>query len=205
MIMGMMMIMGPMPAPRLEIGAALGVERGLDRPQPAAEPRNHRFDDVVAADAQPAAGNLHRQVAVAEMPGEAQQVFGAFGTDFGQRLGGPYDLDQAAIGKAHGIAGAKGDRFRQIEQELQPADRLKRDPAAVAVVEIEHDGIRRLPAPIAAGDDLGRVQHVKLQRVQTFRPGMGRSGTRLRWQRTTRIARTGRLVAIIPTTRVGRG
>ena len=56
------------------IGADFRVERRVEPGQLAAEPLDHRGDDMIGADAQPLAGDLQRQMPVAEMPGDAQQV-----------------------------------------------------------------------------------------------------------------------------------
>ena len=56
------------------IGAAFGIERRLDLDHAGAQTRHHRLDDVVAADAQRLRHDLRRQMAVAEMPGDADQM-----------------------------------------------------------------------------------------------------------------------------------
>ena len=56
------------------IGADFGVEGRFEPSDPAAEPGHHLGDHMVGADAQPLAGDLQRQMPVAEVPGDAQQV-----------------------------------------------------------------------------------------------------------------------------------
>ena len=68
---------------RGDIGPAFGIERRLDFEDLSAEPADHVFDDVVAANAQAALGQFGRQMAVAEMPGDAGQRGGVGATDFG--------------------------------------------------------------------------------------------------------------------------
>src|SRR4051794_20973766 len=53
------------------IGSAFGIERRLDLDDARAETLHHRFDDVVAADAQTLRHDLRRQMPVAEMPGDS--------------------------------------------------------------------------------------------------------------------------------------
>ena len=64
------------------IGAAFGIERRLDLDDARAEPLHHRLDDVVAADAQALWHDLRRQMAIAEMPGDANQVRRIAAADF---------------------------------------------------------------------------------------------------------------------------
>ncbi len=63
-MMGMIM----MGMAALQIGAAFRIEGRLDGPQLAAQTFDHRLDHMVPANAQPAIGDLHREMPVAEMP-----------------------------------------------------------------------------------------------------------------------------------------
>ena len=58
----------------LHVGAALGIERRFERDHPCAKPVCHRLDDRIAADAQRLRQDFGRQMAVAEMPGDAGQI-----------------------------------------------------------------------------------------------------------------------------------
>ena len=100
------------------IGATLRVERRFDLDQACTEPLHHRFDHVVAPDAQAASGDLRRQVTISEMPGDANQMLRIAAADFHQRLRRRHDLDQPAILKHQCIAPTQGDRIFEIEQKL---------------------------------------------------------------------------------------
>ncbi len=52
------------------IGPAFRIERRFDGDDPRAETLHHLLDDMIAPDTQSLAGNLCRQMTVAEMPGE---------------------------------------------------------------------------------------------------------------------------------------
>jgi hypothetical protein len=143
----------------LQIGAAFRIERRLDGPQLAAQPLDHRLDHMVPANAQPAIGDLHREMAVAEMPGEAQQVIGAVDADFHQRFRCAHHLHQPAIIEPDGITRAKRDRFRQVEQESEAAHALHRNPAAMPVIIIQHDCIGGGSGPIALGNHSFGTDH----------------------------------------------
>lgn len=97
---------------RLKIGPAFGIECGLDRAGLAAEPLDHRREGGIAADAQAALRDLHRQVAATQMPGEAQQMFGVFGAHFAQGFGSADDLHQPPVFQFHRIARAQRDSLR---------------------------------------------------------------------------------------------
>ena len=56
------------------IGAALGIERRLDLDDAGAKPLHHRLDDMIAPDAQALWHDLRRQMTVAEMPGDPDQM-----------------------------------------------------------------------------------------------------------------------------------
>jgi hypothetical protein len=68
------------------IGAAFGIERRFDLDHAGAEPFDHRLDDVIAPDTQALGRDLRRQMTVAEMPGDPNQMVRVGTPDFGQRL-----------------------------------------------------------------------------------------------------------------------
>ena len=143
------------------IGAAFGIERRLDLDDARAQPLHHRLDDVIAADAQALRHDLRRQMAVAEMPGDPDQMQRIGAADLEQRLGGRDHLDQPAVFQHQRIAAAQRDGVFQIEQEFQPARARHRHPPPVPVVEIEHDGIGRGLRPAMLAQNVGRADHVE--------------------------------------------
>ena len=100
------------------IGAAFWIERRFDLDQARPQPLHHCFDHVVAPDAQATSGDLCRQVTIAEMPGDTNQMLRIAAADFHQRLRRRHDLDQPAILKHQCIASTQGDRIFEIEQKL---------------------------------------------------------------------------------------
>ena len=129
------------------IGAGLGVERRLDLGDAGAALPGHVFDDVVAADAQLLPDDLHRQMAVAEMVGEAHQLALVLAGNLGQRLGRGQHFDEAAVLQHQRIAAAQTDGLRQVEQEFEAVDGLQRDAAAMARLGVEHDDIGGIAHP----------------------------------------------------------
>ncbi len=154
MVMAVMMRMR-----RLRIGTALGVEGRLNGAHLPAKALHHRLDHVVAADAQLLAHDLNRQMPVAEMPGEAQQMLRAFGADFRQRLARAHNFHHAPVFELQGVAGAQSHGFMQVEQEIQPTHAFHGEAAAMAIIEIEHHGIGRVAPPISLGDDFRGADH----------------------------------------------
>src|SRR5262245_37830534 len=80
-IMVMAVIVRGMIVGGLRVGAPFGIERRLDLDDARAEPLYHRLDDVIAADAQALRHDLRRQMAVAEMPCDADQMQGIGAAD----------------------------------------------------------------------------------------------------------------------------
>jgi hypothetical protein len=88
------------------IGAAFGIERRLDLDHAGTQPLHHRLDDVIAPDAQALGHDLGRQMAVAEMPGETNQMLRVGALDLNQGLRRRHHLDQAAIFQHQCVAAA---------------------------------------------------------------------------------------------------
>jgi hypothetical protein len=158
MIMTMMMIVRVVVMSR-GIGAALGVERRFNGDDLRAKPVRHLFDDMVAADAQRAAGQFDRQMTIAEMPGDARERHSVLAPDFGKRLRRGDDFDNAPVLEREPVAGAQHHRFRQIEKELEAAHACHRQPAAITVVVVEHNGVGGGPGPRAGGTNGVRCEH----------------------------------------------
>ena len=154
------MIMRGMIVSRLRIRPALGIERRLDLDDARTQSLHHRLDDVIPADAQAFWHDLGRQMAVAEMPGNANEMQRIGAPDLDQGLGCRHYLDQPTVLQHQCVAAAQRDRVFQVEQELQPARPRHRHPPPVPIVEIEHDGIGRRLRPAMLSQDFCRADHV---------------------------------------------
>ncbi len=146
----------------LHIGAAFGIERRLERDHAGAKTLGHRLDDGIAADAQRLWHYFSRQMAVAEVPGDAGQGQRVGGADFRQRFGLGDHLDHAPVLEPQPVAAAQHCRFREVEQEFEPADAGHGDAPAIAGVEVEHDRIRRSARPMPGRNDFVSAQHHRL-------------------------------------------
>ncbi len=165
-IVMMRMIVGGMGVAAAGVGAALGIERRLDLDDSGAEALHHRLDHVVAPDPQTLGHDLGRQMPIAEMPGDPNQMQRIGAADFEQRLGRGDHFDQPAVLEHQRIAAAERHRIFEIEQELEPARARHRHPPPVPVVEIEHDGIGRRLVPAMLTLNFNRADH----RFRTSRP-----------------------------------
>ena len=140
-LMHMTMLMGTMlvAVHRTEaVRPALGPEGRTSWREAAAEAFHHRLDDVVAADHQPIGVELRRQVAVAEVPGDADER--------GRRGGGdrhhvllrcPHPHDPPIL-QHQPVAILEHRRLGEIEQERKTVFARHRHAAPVAVLAIEH-------------------------------------------------------------------
>ncbi len=90
-------------------------------------------------------------MAVAEVPGDAGQGEKVGGSDFRQRFGLGDHLHHAPVLEPQPVAAAQHCRFREVEQEFEPADAGHGDAPAITRVEVEHDRIRRAPDQSPAG------------------------------------------------------
>jgi hypothetical protein len=149
----------------LGIGPAFGVERRLDLDHPRAKPLHHGFDDVVAANAQGFGHELRRQMAIAEMPGDADEMVRIMAADLEQRLGCRDHFDQPSVLQHQRIAAAQRNGILQVEQEFETPRPRHRHAAAVPIVEIEHDRIRRRFREAVLSLNLRRPDHALLPRL----------------------------------------
>ena len=100
------------------IGAAFRIKRRFDLDHPRTQPLHHAFDDMIAPDPQSFARDLRRQMAVAEVPGNANQMLRIVTADFQQRLRCGHDLDQPAVLQHQRVAAAQRDCIFEIQQEF---------------------------------------------------------------------------------------
>ena len=149
----------PMRMGGLGIGSAFGIERRLDLDHPSAKPLHHGFDDVVAANAQGLGHELRRQMAIAEVPGHADEMVRIVAADLKQRLGCRDHFDQPSVLQHQRIAAAQRDGILQVEQEFEAPRPRHRHATAVPIVEIEHDRIRRRFREAVLSLNLRRPDH----------------------------------------------
>jgi hypothetical protein len=97
------------------VGPALRLERRLDDGDLRAGTGQPLLDGSIAFQPQLALEDLHRHVAVAEVPSESRQRREVGGPHLDQRLGLGHHLHQAAVVQHQRIIGAKPHRFWEVE------------------------------------------------------------------------------------------
>ena len=101
-----------------------------------------------------------RQMAIAEMPGEARERCRVAAAHLDQVLFGGLHLDEAALLQLQAVAGMQHDGLDQIEQEIEPAVAQHAQAPAIAVVEQQGDGVAALGGrPVAGAQDVGGAFH----------------------------------------------
>lgn len=141
------------------VGAAFGIERRLDLDDARAKALYHRLDNVIAAYAQGLWHDLGRQMAVAEVPGDPDQMMRIAPLDLDQRLGRRHHVDQPPVLEHQRIPSAQRDGVLKIEQKLNSARARHRHPPPMPIVEIKDDGIGRRFLPAMLAQDFGRADH----------------------------------------------
>jgi hypothetical protein len=154
----------------LGISATFGIEWRFDLDHARAQPLHHRLDDMIAPDTQAPRRDLGRQMAVAEMPGDPNQMLRIGAADLGQGLRRRDDLDQPVIVEHQRVAAAQHGGIFQIKQEFKPARPRHRHPPAMTIVEIEHDGIGRRLVPAMGAANLRGADHVAVFPFNGRRP-----------------------------------
>ena len=103
------------------VGAAFGLERAHDRRRRAALPAHYLSQHGVVLDIERIRCDLGRCMAVAYVPGKAQEPHRVFGPDFEQPLRRGLHLDETPVFELHGVAFVESGRPLQIEQEVETA------------------------------------------------------------------------------------
>jgi hypothetical protein len=144
------------------VGTTFRIERRVDLDDAGAEPADHRLNDVIAPDPQALGRDLRGQMAVAEMPGDPNQMVQVVAADLRQRLRRGNHLDQPAVVKHQCVPASQHDYIFQIKQKRKAARARHRRPPPVPIVEIEHDRIGRRLSPAMRGANLRCPDHVEM-------------------------------------------
>ena len=116
-----------------------------------------------------------RQMAIAEMPGDARERGGVAAAHLDQVLLGRLDLDEAALLQLQAVAGVQHDGLDQVEQEVEAAIAQHAQAAAIAVVEQQGDGVGALGRrPVAGAHDFDGAFHC-WERATPWRVFVGRT------------------------------
>ncbi len=152
----LVMIMGVAMA----IGASFGVKGGVDVDDLGAKLAQHGLDHMIGTQADGITDELHRQMAIAEMPGDARQVGGGRWADFHQRFWGGMDLDDTAVLQAKAVAVLKAGDAGEIDKKGGAAGTGQGLPASATVFEVEGDAIDHvISSERSSVRDLQRTHH----------------------------------------------
>lgn len=139
------------------IRPAFRLERRRHRADIAAKPRHHFLQHVIAGDAQLAAEQFGWNMAIAQMPGDADERRPVLRRDFDDLLRRGDHFDLAAILKDQGGSVRNGHRLGQIEEEFKPALAFHGEAAAAAILVRQNDAVGRIA--VKMGMDGGGAQH----------------------------------------------
>jgi hypothetical protein len=123
------------------VRAALRLEGAHHRSGRAALSAHQLGEDMVVLDIDRVCGHLSRGMPVAHVVGDLQETERVLGPDLQERLRRRLDLDEAAILELHRVAVVEGRGLGEIEQEIDPRVAFERDPAAMAALVVERDGV----------------------------------------------------------------
>jgi len=122
------------------VGSSFGIERCLDGAANTAKPFDHVFDHVIGADQQRLACQLRREVAIAQVPGDADQGRSVGSFDGEQALRHSLYRDQRLVLQPQPVAIPEVNHLRLIEEDRASGLRLMHDAATTALFVIEpHD------------------------------------------------------------------
>ncbi len=150
------------------VGTALGIKGRIDLDHPRTKPARQVRNHVIAPDAQRLRHDLGREMPVAEMPGDPDQVMRIPPLEFEQRLGCRNHLDQPTIFQDQRVTTPQRNGMLEVEQEIEPAGAGHGHPSTVPVVEIEDDRVHRRLRPAMLRPDLRGANH--LHDLTAFRP-----------------------------------
>jgi hypothetical protein len=123
------------------VGSALRLEGPHHRDGAAALAAHHLGEHVIVLDIDRLGGDFGRRVAVAHMVGDLEEPERVFGPDLEEPLRRGLHLNQAAVVELQRIPIGEDGGPVEVEQEFQSVVALERNPAAVAALMVEGDGI----------------------------------------------------------------
>jgi hypothetical protein len=133
------MVVVPMPT----ISPTFGLKWSRHLGELRAEPRQHRLDHVVGADAQGVVPNFGWQMPITQVPPQAGELPGIRMPDFDERLLGRANFQPPAVLELQAIAIRHCNGLRKIEQNIVAFVRREANPPAVALFEIESENSYR--------------------------------------------------------------
>ena len=132
------------------IGAALRIEARLDCRHFRPETFEHVGDHAVLANENPILMQFGRQVPIADLPSQSDEMASVAPAHFEKRFGPRLHFHMASIGQKDGVAITNQNRLGQIEKKGDAPVRDHRHAAAVASLLVKGDpiiGLRIVTTP----------------------------------------------------------
>jgi len=145
-VMPMVVVMAVIMAMVVMIGArriagTFRIEWCLDRCDLGAQTAQQILDNRVVADADRVGQHLRRQMAIANLQSEANQITGRATAQFDQGFRGRDHLDEASVFEHQRIAAAQHHGFGQIQSDGETANSHGLQALALPIVKIQHDRV----------------------------------------------------------------
>ena len=102
---------------------------------------------MVAPDADAIGHDLSRNVAIAQMPGNAGQLHDIGASEFSKLFRGCDNFNQPAVIEYKGIAILQNDGIRQVKHEFCASHTGHGNASTITPLVIENDGVGRLDLP----------------------------------------------------------
>ncbi len=143
----MIVVVMIMVVSRRRIGAALGIERRLDRRDLDSERRQHRLDGGIGAEADPVRQHLRRKMPTADLQGGPNEIARRSTAKFDEMFRCGDDVHKASVIEHEGIAATQHDGLREVEFDREAAHAARLQSGSVPVGKIQHHRIGRHGGP----------------------------------------------------------
>jgi hypothetical protein len=141
------------------VSSRFGIEWRLDQLYMSADAFHHIGDHMVRPDPYAVPEQLDGKVAIAQVPGDADEFAVLVRMDLHQRFRLGLNTNHATIIQQKAVTVPQPHRLWQINQDFGACRRCQNDPAAVAAVEIDQDMVRFAGRIPGAGRQNGRRSH----------------------------------------------
>jgi hypothetical protein len=136
--------------------AELRLEGGLYVGHEPAETDRHLFKHMIAADAQLVAENLQVRMAIAQVPGQAEEIKRVSALDLGERFKTAAHAHDRSIVEHETVAIPQHSRVRQIKQKAGAALRGQHETPTMPIVGAENHAIDSGRVPLTCRFNFAR-------------------------------------------------
>jgi hypothetical protein len=126
------------------VSAAFGLEGSPHVHNIRSQSAEHLLDHMVRPNAKNLGANFSRDMPISQMPGKSRNLTGILMPELDNELGSGLNLQQPSIVKLQAVSITHGNRLREVEKDIFTLVSGQANATAMARVEIESDGARRL-------------------------------------------------------------